>query len=47
VLAVLVVDFIAAKKRKRRKDFESSLQHLAFSLRLLAGDLAGDITAWF
>jgi len=42
VLAVLVVDFIAAKKRKRSKDFDSSLQPLAFSLRLLAGDCGAE-----
>jgi hypothetical protein len=51
VLAVLVVHFIAAKKRKRRKHFDSSLQPLAFSLRLLAGDLAGTshgiLVAWW
>jgi hypothetical protein len=32
LVAVLVVDSFAAKKHKRRKDFDLSLQHLAFSL---------------
>jgi hypothetical protein len=42
-----IIDFIAAKKHKRRKDFDFSLQLLAFGLQPLAFDLAGDITRHF
>jgi len=40
-MAVLVVNFIAAKKHKSHKDFDSSLQLLAFAMQAMAGDFGG------